>query len=144
MCKVDFISCPAFSFSKEKIIRFLKKYAEDEGYVVSQIQYKFLDKPSMLKLNNQYLNHDNHTDIITFDYSEKKTIKAEVYISIETMKENAKIFGQPIEHEAIRLISHALFHCMGYSDNNDIEKEKMRSMEGRFINDVSRETIDNV
>ena len=144
MCKVDFISCPAFSFSKEKIIRFLKKYAEDEGYVVSQIQYNFLDKPSMLKLNNQYLNHDNHTDIITFDYSTNKTIKAEVYISIEMMKKNAKKFRQTTENEAIRLISHALFHCMGYSDKTVEGKKQMRSLEDSFIKDVSRETISNV
>ncbi len=144
MCKVDFISCPDFSFSKETVVRFLKKYAEDEGYTVAQIQYNFLDKPSMLELNNRHLNHNNHTDVITFDYSEKKAIKAEVYISIETMKENAKEFGQTADYEAVRLISHALFHCMGYSDKNDVGRKRMRAMEDRFINDVSRETISNV
>tara|TARA_B100001250_G_scaffold400788_1_gene411781 strand:- start:127 stop:561 length:435 start_codon:yes stop_codon:yes gene_type:complete len=144
MCKVDFISNLDFSFDQEKVIHFLKKYAENEGFAISQIQYNFVTQPSMLKMNNDYLGHDNHTDIITFDYSTKKGIKAEVYISTEMMKENAKKFNQSAENEAIRLISHALFHCMGYSDKTDAGKKKMRLLEDRFINDVSRETINNV
>ena len=144
MSKVDFISCPPFSFKKEKIIRVLKKYAEDEGYSIKKIQYNFLEKQSMLKMNKSYLGHDSHTDIITFDYSENMSINAEVYISIDMMKENAKKFKQSIENEMVRLISHALFHCTGHSDKSKLEKEKMRIMEEKFINDVSRETIANV
>ena len=144
MSKVDFISCPPFSFKKEKIIRVLKKYAEDEGYSIKKIQYNFLEKPAMLKMNKSYLGHDSHTDIITFDYSENMSINAEVYISIDMMKENAKKFKQSTENEMVRLISHALFHCMGHSDKSKLEKEKMRIMEEKFINDVSRETITNV
>ena len=95
-------------------------------------------------MNKSYLGHDSHTDIITFDYSENMSINAEVYISIDMMKENAKKFKQSIENEMVRLISHALFHCMGHSDKSKLEKEKMRIMEEKFINDVSRETITNV
>ena len=144
MSKIDFISIPNLSFHKEKVIHFLRHYADNEGYKISHIQYNFVDKSAMLKINNQHLKHDNHTDIITFDYSVKKSIKAEVYISVEMMNENAKLFGQTVDYEAVRLISHALFHCMGYSDKSNIEKSKMREMEDRFIRDVSRETINNV
>ena len=144
MCKVDFVSSPAFSLDQEKLIRFLKKYAENDGFAISQIQYNFISQPEMLKINKDYLDHDNHTDIITFDYSTNKTIKAEVYISIEMMKKNAKKFRQTTENEAIRLISHALFHCMGYSDKTAEGKKQMRSLEDSFIKDVSRETISNV
>ena len=73
-----------------------------------------------------------------------KKIKAEVYISLEMMNENAKNLKQEPENETVRLISHALFHCMGYSDKSTSEKSKIRKMENSFINDVSRETIDNV
>ncbi len=75
MCKIDFISEPFFSFGKEKIIHFLKKYAEMEGFSISEIQYNFIDKPSMFKINKSYLNHDNDTDVITFDYSNEKKLK---------------------------------------------------------------------
>ena len=70
----------------------------------------------MFKINKSYLNHDNDTDVITFDYSNEKKIKAEVYISLEMINENAKNLKQDPENEAGRLSSHALFHCMGYSD----------------------------
>ena len=55
MCKVDFISNLDFSFDQEKVIHFLKKYAENEGFAISQIQYNFVTQPSMLKINNDYL-----------------------------------------------------------------------------------------
>ena len=112
MSKVDFISCPPFSFKKEKIIRVLKKYAADEGYSIKKIQYNFLEEPSMLKMKKSYLGHDSHTDIITFDYSENMSINAEVYISIDMMKENAKKFNQ-----RLFWITNALNMGIGVSPN---------------------------
>ena len=144
MCKISFISGPSFSFGKEKIIHVLKKYAKKEGFSISAIQYNFIDKSSMFKINKSYLKHENDTDVITFDYSKEKKINAEVYISLEMMNENAETLKQDLENETVRLISHALFHCMGYSDKSSSERSKMRKMENSFINDVSRETIDNV
>ena len=144
MCKISFISGPSFSFGKEKIIHVLKKYAKKEGFSISEIQYNFINKSSMFKINKSYLKHENDTDVITFDYSKEKKINAEVYISLEMMNENAESLKQDPENETVRLISHALFHCMGYSDKSSSERSKMRKMENSFINDVSRETIDNV
>ena len=98
----------------------------------------------MRSLNVDFLNHDNHTDILTFDYSEEKNLIAEVYISLSMMKENAKKYNQSIENECIRLISHGLFHCLGYKDRTNDEKAAMRKMEEEFIFAVSRETNQNV
>ena len=98
----------------------------------------------MLSLNKDYLSHTTDTDIITFDYSEKNIISAEVYISKDMMLENAKENSQTIENETIRLVSHALFHCLGYNDKSSTEKNIMRSKEEEFISAVSRETKLNV
>ena len=98
----------------------------------------------MLSLNKDYLSHTTDTDIITFDYSEKNIISAEVYISKDMMLENAKENSQTIENETIRLVSHALFHCLGYNDKSPTEKNIMRSKEDEFISAVSRETKLNV
>ena len=94
--------------------------------------------------NVNFLNHDNHTDILTFDYSEEKNLIAEVYISLSMMRENAKKYNQSIENECIRLISHGLFHCLGYKDKTPDEKVTMRELEEEFIFAVSRETNQNV
>ena len=98
----------------------------------------------MESLNNNFLNHKNDTDIITFDYSEGKTIIAEVFISTVMMIDNAQKYMQSAENECIRLISHGLFHCLGYKDKSSKEKEIMRKKEEEFIFAVSRETNQDV
>ena len=105
-----------------------------EGYVVEEVEYNFVDEKTLLSLNKKYLNHETHTDIITFDYSESKTIKAEAYISIEALKKNADTYSQTIENECLRLISHALLHCMGHNDKTKEEKKHMRLKEEDCIN----------
>ena len=98
----------------------------------------------MRALNVDFLNHDNHTDILTFDYSEEKNLIAEVYISLSMMIENAKKYNQSIDNECIRLVSHGLFHCLGYKDKTTNEKDAMSKMEEEFIFAVSRETNQDV
>ena len=56
-----------------------------EGYAVEEVEYNFVDEKTLFSLNKKYLNHETHTDIITFDYSESKAIKAEAYISLEAL-----------------------------------------------------------
>ena len=98
----------------------------------------------MHSLNKKYLDHSTDTDIITFDYSVEKQVSAEVYISKQLMFENAETHSQTIENEAVRLVSHALFHCLGYNDKSSKEKNAMRAKEEEFIFDVSRETKQDV
>ena len=98
----------------------------------------------MRALNVDFLNHDNHTDILTFDYSEEKNLIAEVYISLPMMIENAKKYNQSVDNECFRLVSHGLFHCLGYKDKTPNEKDAMSKMEEEFIFAVSRETNQDV
>ena len=88
----------------------------------------------MLSLNQEYLNHDTETDIITFDYTESKAIKAEAYISRDALKKNAIIHAQTIESESLRLLCHALLHCLGYNDKTSKQRELMSSKEEDCIN----------
>ena len=97
-----------------------------------------ISKNIIIDLENNNIKND--TDIITFDYSEGKTIIAEVFISTVMMIDNAQKYTQSVENECIRLISHGLFHCLGYKDKSSKEKEIMRKKEEEFIFAVSRET----
>ena len=81
----------------------------------------------MLELNQTHLDHDTHTDIITFDYGDSTSISAEIYISTDQCEENAQIFNVSIENETLRLISHGFLHCIGYNDKNEEEKNQMRN-----------------
>ena len=119
-------------------------FANKSGFKIEKLEYNFVDLNAMKTLNVDFLNHDNHTDILTFDYSEEKNLIAEVYISLSMMIENAKKYNQSIDNECIRLVSHGLFHCLGYKDKTPNEKDAMSKMEEEFIFAVSRETNQDV
>ena len=122
------------SLPEEDLALWINSIVEQEGYTVEELEYNFVDTDTMLSLNQEYLNHDTDTDIITFDYTESKAIKAEAYISCDVLKKNAKIYAQTIENESLRLLSHALLHCLGYNDKTNEQKELMRSKEEDYIN----------
>ena len=144
MQNIKFIGLTNHSLNKGVISSMLLHFASSEGFEIDNIEYNFVDSKKMLSLNKDYLSHTSDTDIITFDYSEKNIISAEVYISKDMMLENAKENSQTVEDETVRLVSHALFHCLGYNDKSPTEKNIMRSKENEFISAVSRETKLNV
>ena len=144
MQNIKFIGASKGILNEDTISSLLVRFASGEGYKIDKLEYNFVDSEKMYSLNKDYLNHSTDTDIITFDYSTNKDILAEVYISKEMMAENAISHSQPNENELIRLVSHALFHCMGYKDKSAKEKEIMRSKEEDFLSAVSRETRQNV
>jgi probable rRNA maturation factor len=121
-------------FQEADLAHWLKTIALREGYTVDELEYNFVDADTLFTLNKEYLNHDTDTDIITFDYSESKSIKAEVYISCDALRNNARIHSQTVESECLRLLTHALLHCLGYNDNTTDEKDRMRSKEESYMN----------
>ena len=127
-------------FDAKHVSQKIIDFAKEEGFKIERLEYNFVDSEKMYSLNKGFLNHDTDTDIITFDYSKSKTIIAEVFISSEMMIKNASENTQSVENEAFRLISHGLFHCMGYKDSTGEEKAIMRKKEEEFIFAVSRET----
>ena len=144
MQMIKFISCPDGLIEKDILKETITYFADKDGFKIKKLEYNFVDLKQMQSLNNNFLNHKNDTDIITFDYSEGKTIIAEVFISKEMMRDNAQKYVQSVDNECIRLISHGLFHCLGYKDKLSEEKEIMRKKEEEFIFAVSRETNQDV
>ena len=141
---IKFIGCPNDLIDKDILKETITCFADKDGFKIKKLEYNFVDLKHMQSLNNNFLNHKNDTDIITFDYSEGKTIIAEVFISKEMMRDNAQKYVQSVENECVRLISHGLFHCLGYKDKSSEEKEIMRKKEEEFIFAVSRETNQDV
>ena len=141
---IKFISCPNDLIDKDILKETINYFADKDGFKIKKLEYNFVDIKQMESLNNNFLNHKNDTDIITFDYSEGKTIIAEVFISTVMMIDNAQKYMQSVENECVRLISHGLFHCLGYKDKSSEEKQIMRKKEEEFIFAVSRETNQDV
>ena len=144
MQMIKFISCPSDLIDKDILKETINYFADKDGFKIKKLEYNFVDIKQIESLNNNFLNHKYDTDIITFDYSEDKTIIAEVFISTVMMIDNAQKYMQSVENECIRLISHGLFHCLGYKDKSSEEKEIMRKKEEEFIFAVSRETNQDV
>lgn len=119
---------------ESKITQWLSDIAMEEGYTISAMDFNFVDAAQLLSLNQEFLKHDTDTDIITFDYTTGNTVSAEAFISLEAVAENAKKYSQTIENEQLRLICHALLHCLGYNDKSAEEKKHIRSKEDECIN----------
>ena len=88
----------------------------------------------MLTLNNKHLNHDYDTDIITFDYTENKRVRAEFFISIWALEDSAKKYNITLEQELLRVVIHGLLHCLGYDDKNTEQQVVIKEKENHYIN----------
>ena len=115
------------------LTKWLDDCAHHYGVTIQQLHYSIVTKERMLELNQIHLDHDTHTDIITFDYGDNTRITAEIYISSAQCQENAQLFNVSIENETLRLISHGFLHCIGYNDKNEEEKKQMREEENLCI-----------
>jgi rRNA maturation RNase YbeY len=101
------------------------------------ISYIFCNDEFLLKLNQQYLNHDTLTDILTFTLSNSKMpLVSEIYISIERVKENAGSLDIPFLNELHRVMIHGVLHLCGYSDHSDVEKLMMRQKEDFYLSQL--------
>jgi len=106
----------------------------NEGIKAQNIDYIFCTDDFLLSLNKKYLNHDTYTDILTFDLSEKpKEMRAEIYISVERVSENANLFKKSFENELHRVIFHGALHLCGYNDHSAEDKKEMRVQENKHL-----------
>lgn len=96
---------------------------------VGNISYLFCDDEYMLEVNRQYLDHDTYTDIITFDYVVANLISGDIFISVDRVGENARLFGVEFERELRRVVIHGVLHLLGQGDKSDAEAAEMRRQE---------------
>jgi probable rRNA maturation factor len=101
---------------------------------LGELQYVFCSDAYLLDINRQFLDHDYYTDIITFDLSEpNEPINAEIYISVDRVRENAGEFKTNVAFELHRVIFHGALHLCGYRDKTAAEKKIMREMEDKYL-----------
>ncbi len=108
---------------------------EKEKEFLTRLNYIFCSDDELLKMNQDSLNHDTYTDIITFDLSEVKgEIIGEIYISTDRVKENAKEYSNNnFEQELKRVLVHGALHLIGFNDKSDKEEAIMRNKENEYI-----------
>ncbi len=116
---------------KRKLTAFIKEVIQEYIDVrTADINYIFCDDAFLLEKNQQFLNHNTLTDIITFDLSESEDeLVSEIYISVDRVADNAEKFSVPYANELHRVIFHGVLHLCGFKDKKEKEKEEMRAME---------------
>ncbi len=119
---------------RKKIRQTINQISQKEGYIISQISYIFMTDEELNEINQSHLQHDDYTDIITFDLSDTEAnIDGEIYISIERIQENAITYNTTFELELVRVICHGVLHLMGYKDKTETDSKKMRVAEDNSI-----------
>ena len=114
---------------------------KNEQTILGELNYVFCSDKYLLKVNQDYLKHDYYTDIITFDYSEGGEISGDIFISIDRVGENAKIFGVSFEDELRRVVIHGVLHIIGYKDKTEDEQKQMTEKENFYINYNTYESL---
>ncbi|MEO5943751.1 MAG: rRNA maturation RNase YbeY [Ferruginibacter sp.] len=128
---------------RKKLKSFIPTIFELNNTVAGNISFVFCSDDYLLEINKEFLNHDYFTDIITFDLTPKKQkeVDAEIYISVDRVKENAKSNSVPTELELNRVIFHGILHLCGYGDKTSSQKSVMTLKEDHFLSLFSRGTL---
>jgi probable rRNA maturation factor len=120
--------------NKTAVRKWITETIVAEGFKLAELTYVFCSDEYLLQINQQYLNHDTYTDIITFDNSEEQnTIVGDIFISIERIKENAAKFAVTEAQELHRVIIHGALHLLGYKDKSVADKKKMTLKEDYYL-----------
>ena len=107
----------------------LSNVIQSEDKSEGDINYIFCDDDYLLEINQQYLDHDTLTDIISFDYSVGNELHGDIFISIERVADNAADFGVSFDEELKRVLVHGVLHYCGYKDKSDADEKLMRQKE---------------
>ncbi|WP_422349590.1 rRNA maturation RNase YbeY [Flagellimonas sp.] len=116
-----------------KYVDWIEKVLHSEAFVCGEIDYIFCSDEYLLELNQEYLNHDTLTDIITFDYTDTNRISGDIFISVDRVMENSMAFEEAFENELKRVMAHGVLHLMGYKDKSIDDAKVMRQKEEEKI-----------
>ena len=128
----DRIAMPALD--ERKVTRWIRAVAADYGFSVGNINYIFCSDERELEVNREFLGHDYYTDVITFDYSTAGTLNGDIFISLDTVRSNAEMVGEPFERELLRIIIHGVLHLTGQGDKTPETKVQMTEKEEKALN----------
>ena len=114
-------------------ISWLEDVIKTENKKLGEINYILCDDEYLLKVNQDFLDHDYYTDIITFDYVKGKTISADIFVSLPRIFDNASTLSKNFEDEFHRVLAHGILHLCGYKDKTEAEEKEMRSKEDFYL-----------
>lgn len=128
----------SFRLNNKTILRqWILNTVTNHGFIGGDLNFIFTSEEYIVKINQEFLNHNYPTDVITFPYTVDKVISADIYICIAVVKSNAKDFKQTFLNELHRVMIHAILHLLGYNDSTDDEIEQMRLAEDIALRELN-------
>jgi len=132
-------SSPCNLANRQMLKGFILSMFRKEKQPFEKMDIIFCDDKFLLVLNREFLKHDYYTDILSFPLSIKgKPLIAEVYISIDRVRDNARNLETTFREELHRVIFHGILHFCGYRDKRPVDIEKIRAMENKYLNSYFR------
>ena len=133
MINIFFEDIEEFDVNNLHIETNIEKLVVNENRTLGDVNYILCSDAYLLDINRQYLNHDYYTDVISFDYCEDNVISGDIFISVDTVADNAKEYGVTFEKELARVMIHGVLHFVGYNDKSDEEVPVMRAKENQYL-----------
>lgn len=118
-----------FEITDEDFVRkWLAYLARQNKHAIQELNFVFVSDAYLLEMNTKHLEHDYYTDILTFSYDDNP-IHADIYISIERVKDNGQELQIPFIDELHRVMAHGVLHILGYDDHEESDIDLMRKQE---------------
>ena len=121
----------------KECLRFIERVIRSEKRLTGDLSFIITSDKNILEINRKFLNHDYHTDVITFGYNKGKMVNGEIYISLETVKINAVNYKVSLRNELLRTMIHGTLHLCGYDDRAKEEIILMKKVEERYLSAIT-------
>lgn len=135
-------SCSYRLPQKRLTTAWLRRVAREEGCTLGDISYIFCSAERLLEMNRQFLGHDYFTDVITFDYGDlrrSRTVSGDIFIDVETVADNARLYGASRTTEMRRVVVHGLLHLCGQKDKSPRANRQMHAKEDKYLKLLAEE-----
>ena len=124
---------PSAYRERERLRKWLTAVAKDHGHSIGELNYVLMSDKELLKYNREFLQHDEYTDVITFDGQTGTGVSGDVLMSLDRITDNAKSFGVSTQHELRRVMVHGLLHLLGHSDKSGAKRKAMSGLEDKYL-----------
>ena len=119
--------------SKRRLKAWIKEFVSNHGKKVGELAFIFCSDEKILEVNQNFLQHDYYTDIISFDYCEGEIVSGDIFISVERVAENATSHNAEYNTELLRVLAHGVLHLIGFQDKSPKKKKEMTENEDLCI-----------
>ncbi len=119
--------------------KFIEKVIREDNKMPADLSFIFTSDERIREINKEFLGHDYFTDVISFNSEMKNVVNGEVYISIDSVRKNSKVYTVPLEEEVIRVMIHGTLHLLGYTDEEEKQKVRMFELQEKMIKEFERE-----